>query len=159
MIRSRTGEDVAIALDHAIQRHLESTKAQIHQFRASVVYPFADDDFSWPVLEWTEGEDTEVLAIYEIDLKSEGERCSWLMHYGFGRSIQSEGQPWKKAMISWNATNMGDLKTLFRVSQHLLGILEWPNTDIFQLYCQEGDGNCSNEEYAPIFTTWADRTK
>lgn len=152
MIRSRTDELVATVLDQVLENYIQSRNVHIDKFRASVVYPFVDNDVSWPILEWTEGRDTEVLAIFEIDFYSEAAECSWLMHHGFESDLKLEDQPWKQTNVTWSVTNMSHLKTLFRVAQHILGILEWPAEDAHQLYCQEDRRDWSDEEYVSLTT-------
>ena len=116
---------------------------EISGFRASVIYSLTDDDSAWPVLEWREGTDTEVLAILYVD-DDDAEVCSWLMHYGVG---QGKGtKRWQKSWISWSVGEIGHLKSLFGAARHLLGVLGWSVDDILKLYCKRDLENTSTEE-------------
>ena len=140
----------ALAIAEALKRYFDSLRVHVTAFRASIVFPFPNDNRSWPVIEWKEGADKEFLAILHFDDKSNhpGE-CNWLVHYGAGSlSDQADEARWTETSISWGVTNMSHLKTLFGVAQHFLGILEWPPNVALKLYCDIEPLVCSQEEYA-----------
>jgi hypothetical protein len=72
MISRWTTSEVATGIAMSLQKHFESTKAEVTGFRASIIYSFSDDSYSWPVVEWKEGHDTEVIAIFWVR--------NWLSH-------------------------------------------------------------------------------
>jgi hypothetical protein len=145
-IANCTGAEVSIVVDRALQRYLRSKNVSIQAFRASVVYPLAEDDFSWPVLEWTEGDGTKVLAIFEVDADTEPPVCNWLMHQGIqgGRTDDSR---WMNASVMWRVTEIDCLRPLFGAARHLLGILDWTSADAHNLYCRGTLESCSDEKY------------
>jgi hypothetical protein len=113
----------------------------MYGFVASVFYPFRREDKSWSIVQWTEGEEIEGVAIFEVDVRTNF--CNWIIH----RGIRESG--WKEASIMWNVTDIGRLKSLFHAAQHLSGILEWSTADSHKIYCEGNFANCSPEEYVP----------
>ena len=151
MITSFTGDEIAIVVERSLCQHFRATSARIRAFRASVVFPFVEEVDFWPVLEWIEGEDTEVLAIFQVNFDVEPSVCSWVMHYGTGRPRHIDGAGWATTSIVWNVAEMGDLKSLFHAAQHLLGVLGWSSADAHKLYCRLGQEYVSVEEYVSRF--------
>jgi hypothetical protein len=121
-------------------------------FRASVVHQLTGDEQAWPVLEWREGDDTEVVTIIDVEDEDKPETVSLLMHYGIGINNSPGWNRWSRTSLVWNVTEMLVLKTLFQAAQHILGILELPKADATKLYCQNGYEGCSSEEQSPIQT-------
>jgi hypothetical protein len=114
------------------------------------VHPLDPDDFFWVVLEWREGESTDVLAIFHIEDEDDSDLCNSLLHYGFGgKSDESSARSWIRTSISWTVTGLGYLKTLFGAAQHILGILDMPVTDAMALYCESTPHDSSDERYPP----------
>jgi hypothetical protein len=145
-----TTPEVAQRIVCCLQKHFAATDATLTRFRASIVYSMTDDEIAWPVVEWTENDDTEVIAIFYIDEDAPPEVCSWLMHYGVGILEDSKnGMRWEKTYISWNVGGIDHLQLLFEAAQQLLGILRWSPQDILQLYCKRDLANLSSEEYFP----------
>ena len=118
-------------------------------FRATVVYPLINNENSWPVVEWKEDEDTEVIAIFHIQNEPDGvDACSWLMHSANGvHTEENATSRWKRSSIEWSVRQLGHLKTLFGAAQHVMGILEWSVADALPLYCQSRPENCSDGQY------------
>jgi hypothetical protein len=139
-----TPPESASQIARSLQKHFADSNAHVTGFRASTVYGFNDDDLSWPVIEWKEDNDTDVIALFYPDEET-STFCSWLLHYGKGRT--ADGERWKHTSISWCVAEMSHLKSLFRIAQHLLGILEWSMEDILTLYCKRDAGNCTDEAY------------
>jgi hypothetical protein len=140
---------IAFLVTRAVVMHLQSTKAQMTALRATAAYPLIDDASSWPVVEWKEDDDTEVLAIFHIDEDvEEPESCSWVTHTGVGpcKDDDKTQRRWRKSSIAWNVGHLGHLKTLFGAAQHILDLLEWSVADAFVLYCQSDPEDCSTEE-------------
>jgi hypothetical protein len=143
-----TTYSVATTISQSLQTHFQTTNAKITGFRASVVYSFTTDECFWPVIEWKENDDTEVLAIFYID-ENEPEICSWLIHSGSGIRTEGTGR-WNRTFVSWNVTEISHLKSLFGAAQHLLGLLGWSAEDLLNLYYQvEEEEDCNVEKYFP----------
>jgi hypothetical protein len=151
MIRACTNDTTAVTLN-ALIGSITTNPSSIRGFRASVVYSFANDPSSWPLLEWTEGQDTHVLAIFEMNHASDLTDCNWLVHYRHQNHGPS-GDQGSRAQLSWRVTHLNHLQTMFEVAQHLHGILGWSTLDAHRLYCERNYENCSDEEYylSPIF--------
>ena len=120
------------------------TGTRITSLWASVIYPFIGDT-GYPLLQWREEDDTEVMAIYLVPdtFQKNDTDGSWIMHLGKG--ISNDLQP-LKSFIAWNVVEISHLKTLFQAAQHISGILDWSKDDAYRLYCDEGSEECSNEE-------------
>lgn len=142
-----TTPEVSRKIVSSLQKHLSTTDAHVTRFRASIIYSMTNDECAWPVVEWTENDDTEVIAIFYIDEDAPSEACSWLMHYGVGILEDSKnGMRWENTYISWSVGDMDHLKSLFEAAQQLLGVLKWSVHDMLQLYCKRDLGNLSSEE-------------
>ena len=144
-IASYTSEEVANRVIQCLKWHMLATKVSITGLRASVIYPILDDRSPWPVLQWVEGGNVEVMAIFEIDGSSDVPFGSWVMHRGIRAG--AGGGAWAHCAISWSVMNIDHLRDMFRAAQHLSGVLTWPSTDIYKLYCERSSEDCSQEEY------------
>ena len=144
MISACTNDSIARTLN-ALIGSITASPSSIRGFRASVVYPLANTPWSWPVLEWTEGEDTDVLAIFEMNQASDVAECNWLVHYRHQNHGPS-GDQGRNGQVSWRVTNLNHLQMLFEVAEHLRGILEWSTIDAHRLYCERNYQGCSEEE-------------
>lgn len=142
-ISTHMNSNAASTVDRVL-RSLRSTSTAMRGLLVSVFYPFGRNDHSWPVVQWIEGEDTEALAIFQVDVVTNV--CSWIIHRGFRVDNESA---WNQASVMWTVTNISQLKTLFHAAQHLLGILQWSSADSDKIYCEENFANCSREEYMP----------
>lgn len=101
----------------------------------------------WVVLEWREQTGVEVMAIFDVD-EDNPERCSYMIHYGFDMDLNVMGKDrWGHTLILWNLSEMSALRILLEATQHVLGILELPQSDAKILYCEKREQNCSIEEY------------
>src|SRR5579871_3880 len=78
LINTVSSEDAAIGVEECVQEYLRSTGFTITTFRASMLYPFGQDDRAWPVMEWTDNQGGEVLAIFETDVPPGPDICSWI---------------------------------------------------------------------------------
>lgn len=135
-------EEVGQIADY-IERYFRSIPRPITGFRAGVVRLFNDEKV-WPVVEWREGRDIDVLAIFKVmgpDIP-----CGCLMHYGNGIEWGVRKR-WRESSLVWQVAAIVDLCDLFMVAQHTLGILHWSNEDITNLYLKDCPENCSNEQY------------
>lgn len=111
--------------------------------RATAVYMLNDDDNVWPVVEWIEIDGTARLAIFHFDDLAGPENGSWLMHSG----LSGNGDCWRQSRVDWNVADTQHLKILFRVVQHVWGVLEWSVEDAMKLYCQIPSDDNSDKEY------------
>lgn len=144
-ISTHINSSAASAINRTL-RTIQSTSITMRGLIVSVFYPFGRDDHCWPVVQWTEGDDTEALAIFEVDLATN--ICSWIIHRG--TRVDNESG-WNEASIVWSVTHIGQLKGLFHAAQHLFGILEWSSADTHKIYCEGNFVNSSQEEYvSPI---------
>ena len=83
--------------------------------------PDSSSDKEWPVVEWRECRDTDVLAIFKVNEQTS--QCSWLLHRGEGRWHQ-HGR-WRRSFLTWYLTDIQDLCDLLAVAQQDLGLLHW----------------------------------
>lgn len=125
-----------------LQRYFHSQTGRITGFRAGIVR-LLNDDKIWPVVEWREGLDTDVLAIFKV--MGSDAPCGCLMHYGDG-IVWQDRKRWRRSFITWQVAEMGDLGDLFAVVQHILGMLHWSNEDIVNLYFKDSPIDCSDEQ-------------
>lgn len=116
---------------------------RITGFRAGVVR-LLNDEKLWPVVEWREDHDTDVLAIFKV--MGPGIPCGCLKHYGEGIEWL-ERKRWRRSVLTWQVAAIGDLCDLFLVAQHILGMLHWSQEDIVNLYVKDCPENCSDEQY------------
>ena len=126
-----------------LERYFRSGFRRITGFRAGVV-TLLNDEKLWPVVEWREDYDTEVLAIFKV--MGPGIPCGCLMHYGDGIAWLDRKR-WRRSLLTWQVTVIGDLCDLFVVAQHILGMLHWSDEDIANLYLKDCPDNCSDEQY------------
>jgi hypothetical protein len=148
-ISSWTTSERTDTIAEFLWNHFVDSRVQVTGFRFSILFPFCNDDRSWPVVEWKEGTDTEAIALLHFDDKSPRPKvCSWLVHYGSGIIPDSINEArWKATSIDWAVTDMSHLKTLFGAAQHFLGILNWSPEVALTLYCALGPTTCSQSEY------------
>lgn len=132
------------SITQSLLQYLQSRKASVTGVRATVIYSLKNDDCAWSVVEWTEGDDGEGMAIFQFDEKSAV--YSFLMHCGEG-IIDNEDcvRRWERCSVTWRIGDISDLKRLFGAAQHILGILEWSVVDILKLYCESNPGECSDQ--------------
>ena len=139
---------IAFLVTRAVIMHIQQSNARMTALRATAVHPLVNDTSSWQVVEWKEGDDTEVIAVFHVDEDvKEPESCSWVSHTGVGICEDDKsGKRWRKSSISWSVGHLGHLKILFGAAQHVLGVLEWSVADAVVLYCQTDPKECSNKE-------------
>lgn len=132
---------IACFIANSLIVYLHSRNTQMTGLRASPVYLFTSDEKSWPVIEWTESDETKNVAIFHFD----EEQCSWIMH-----SVVNNGQNWDRSRVSWNVARVEHLKLLFRIAQHFFGVLQWSNEDVINIYCDRNFDNCPLPEFASM---------
>ena len=142
--------EIAALIAQLIVTYVVSRQTPMKALRASAVF-WLTGDTSWPVVEWVEADGRENIAIFHFEDQDEPEEHGWIMHSGVGPSSDrtSETKRWQSSRLDWNVGDVSHLKTLFKVAQHLLGVLEWPVADAYQLYCERKAMNHSIEEYIP----------
>jgi len=143
-------------LANALLKYVCSKSTRLTALRANPVFLFTKDETPFPVLEWSEADDTTSIAIFHIDPKpKECERCSasWLMH-----SFVPSGEEPEKSRLNWSVSHMSHIPLLFTLAQHLFGVLQWSNEDIGNIYCDRNFGDSSDfPEYVSLFPTFVDR--
>jgi hypothetical protein len=119
-------ERIASLIAHSLSDYLRGRHTQITALRAIPVR-LSNHEKSWPIIEWTETDDTKSIAIFHFEWE-ELEEGSWLMHSGQIAVAPEDATKyrWTKSRIDWNVAKVEHLKTLFGVAQNTLGLLEWP---------------------------------
>jgi hypothetical protein len=77
VISVHTAHGVAVVITQFLQRHYLSRKNRITGLRAGTIPGLTPDDRECPIVEWREGNETDVIAIFKVDAQS---RCSCLLH-------------------------------------------------------------------------------
>jgi hypothetical protein len=135
ILESCRTEKIASLIAHSLVDYLRVRQTQMISLRATPVHLF-NREKSWWIVEWTECDETNVIVIFHFE--EEPEQGSWLMHSG--QVASTEDTPlrrWKKSRIDWNVANVQHLKTLFNVTQHMLGLLEWRFANTLEQLCQK----------------------
>lgn len=125
--------------------YAQSRKTQIKALRATPVHMFNNEEDTWTVAEWTESDGMTMLAIFQFDQPADIKDGSWLMHSAEEDGAH-EGSPWQKSRIDWNVGDVQHVKSLFKVAQHMLGVLLWPVASALRLYCGVNSENTSMPE-------------
>lgn len=107
---------------------------------------FNNDEDAWTVVEWTESDGMTMLAIFQFDELAELKDGSWLMHSAEADGA-AEGSPWRSSRIDWNVGDVEHVKVLFKVAQHIFGVLLWPVSSALNLYCGVNTEKTSVPEY------------
>jgi len=139
-------DEIAKSISQSIIKYAQSRKTQIKALRATPVYMFNNDEDVWTVVEWTESDGMTMLAIFQFDELAELKDGSWLMHSAEADGAP-EGSPWQNSRIDWNVADIEHVKVLFKVSQHILGVLLWPVASALKLYCRVNSEKISVPEY------------
>lgn len=129
---------IACFIAESIVVYLHSRNTKLTGLRVSPVYLFTSDNKSWPMIEWTESDETKNVAIFHVD----EEQCSWIMH-----SVVDDTLNWEKSRVSWNVAHVEHLKLLFGIAQHFFGVLQWSPGDVINIYCDRDFHNCLLPEY------------
>jgi len=114
-----------------VQDLLENYIAACHEhitgFKAGSV-KLLNDEESWPIVEWREGQDTEVLGMFKV--ADQGVPCDCLFHYGTGK----DPKRWRQSVLSWQVSDTAHLAALFGVAQHVLGMLHWSEDNVVNMF-------------------------
>lgn len=136
---------IAATIARTIVSYVYSRNSRMVALRATPVHLFNDEEKSWPVVEWTEEDDTRSLSIFDFYDIDNPEKGSWLMHSG-RQVLVSDRRYWKQSRIDWNVADTEHLKVLFN-TQHMLGLLQWGVTDLLQLHQSLHSKYISANEY------------
>jgi len=85
------------------------------------------------------------MALFHFDDEMDPADGSWLMHSGIGDARLGGDIHWRSSTVDWNVASMSHLKILFGVVHHAFWMLQWPVTDIEELYCK-GAAEIESEE-------------
>jgi hypothetical protein len=144
--------EIASLITRSLMAYILSRDTQIKALRATTIYWFTDDHTYWTVVEWVEDDDVKGLAIFHFEDLHELGQGSWLMHSGLEVADTTENKYWENSRIDWNVANVGHLKILFGVAQHIVGMLGWSVEDAMKLYCKNETEEVSVSEYVPLET-------
>ena len=138
--------EIATSIAHSLVTYMHSTKTHIKALRATPVYMLDNDEDSWPVIEWTASDGMAMLAIFHFNDVAQLKDGGWLMHSGVADG-GPEGSPWRHSRIDWNVGNVQHIRQLFKVAQHIFGVLLWPIASALKLYCGVDSEKSSVHEY------------
>ena len=148
ILDSCESESIASLIAHSLVDYLRVRQTQMTALRAVPAYLF--NRKSWPMIEWTECDETKTIAIFHFE-ENEPEEGSWLMQSGQIVAFETTTHRLQKSRIAWNVANLGHLKTLFGVAQHMLGLLEWPFANTLEQLYQKKEITLT--EYNPRYTS------
>jgi hypothetical protein len=138
---------ITITIAKTLMSYVHSRNTRITALRATPVYLFDDEENLFPLVEWIEEDYTKSVAIFHFEDDEKLEAGSWLMHSGRPDGEFKNPTCWKQSRIDWNVANIEHLKRLFRVAQHMLGLLEWPSSEAFKIYHNMKSNTTSITEY------------
>jgi len=127
-----------------LEHHYSSRQSRITGLRAGVLPALATSEGGCPIVEWREDPETNVTAMFKMDVPSA--RCSCLLHYGVGNSWQSDGNRWRRSSLAWNVITIGHLKNLLEAAQHMLGMQHWFDPNLMRRFCENSRTDCTQEE-------------
>jgi hypothetical protein len=156
--------DTAAGITQALLGHVRFDPALIAAIDVFVIYPFDNDQISWPVVCWKEFGGREAAAIFDMqDVEDMGEgrensdqgveslygdessNCNdkpgwqnessnYMIHYGIRETLSTESR-WRRSALVWNVNAMHSLKALFYAGHHGAGILTLPPDVAERVYC------------------------
>lgn len=134
---------IASLIANSLVAYLDSRETRITALRAVPAYFFSDNQ-SWPIVEWKEQDDVMTIAVFHFDDIDEPDEGSWLIHSGrrVADNTLLEKYRWEQSRIEWNVAEIGLLKILFRVVQHMMGLLEMSPVDALGLIRNISSNNC-----------------
>lgn len=129
---------------HWLQRYMDIEDRLLTKWHVSTIYSPTENHCSWPVVQWTENGDTQVIAIFQID----DDQCTnCLMHTG-----QIENGTWKTSALSWEVVDIDDLHTLVAAIVQMYGVLQWCPEDMVELYAGIMSQDASDEKYVSFIS-------
>src|SRR5208282_89010 len=66
-ISAWTTSERTVTIAKSLWKHFENPGVHVTAFRVSILFAFLNDDRSWPVVEWKEGNDKELIALFHFD--------------------------------------------------------------------------------------------
>lgn len=146
-ISSHTTPELAAPIADHLHRH--SASGPIQGIRVGFIRPVTTRYDPWPLVAWTEGNDTDVMAIFKV--QSPAEPASFLMHYGVGRCWREDGKKWKQSHIAWAVVDMEHMAELFVAASHLSGFAQPSNSEFVRILDEKSPKTCSRDEYMPSY--------
>ena len=123
-ITSRT--EIAGPILEFLERHHANRPSPISGLRAGIVHLNRANYTDFPLVQWQEGLETEVMALFVV---AEDGCCNSLLHYGEGITWQQDGKRWRREWLEWNVFDLTQLKSLFAAVKKLLGMQHWAYTE------------------------------
>ena len=143
---------VAAHFTMPIARLLESyyrsqSSTTISGLRASSVNLFNEQISPWPVVEWIEGADIYVTAVFKTDHPT----LCYILHFGVGSRWEVEGRHWRQSSLAWVVADVDHLRDLFTAAQRILGLVSLSDAEVINLY-SEYTAAQFNDEYCSRLT-------
>jgi len=142
LISSHTTPELAVPVADHLHRHIASGPVQ--GVRVGLIRPVTNRYDPWPLVTWTEGSDTDVMAIFKVH--SPVEPASFLMHYGVGRCWREDGKRWKQSHIAWAVVDMEHMAELFVAAAHISGFGQQSNGEFVRVLDEKSPKTCSRDE-------------
>ena len=144
-VASYTDGKTAECICRDIQNHVHLQTTHLAAFAVFLLYPFHNNEISWPIVQWQEQNGQEALAIFDI---ASGEEEDWtpsyMIHLGMTKTVLTAR--WGRRALIWNAASMHALKALFNIAQHGAGILTLPQAVARRVYCHEDSPDVDPDE-------------
>jgi hypothetical protein len=137
--------EIANPILEFLERHHASRGAQITGLRACLVHLDRESYSVFPVVQWKEGFETDVMALFSV---AEDGCCNSLMHYGEGNTWQQDGTRWHRATLHWSVFDFTQLKRLFAAAKQLLGMQHWKYMETIR---NSYDNSNLGKEYTHLF--------
>jgi hypothetical protein len=129
-----------------LDSHFQSAGAHITNLHATTFNFLPSQVIPWLVVEWTENDETDVLAIFKVEYNG---LLSHLRHYGTRSGCQVNGKRWQRCFLQWLVHRIEYLKELFIALQHVVELLSGKEEDILKL-CETALMFGREEEYVPL---------
>jgi len=144
-VASYTDAKTAGIICRDIQNHVQLQTADLAAYAVFLLYPFHNNEISWPIVQWQEQNGREALAIFDIAYRDEEDwMSSYIIHFGVNKMVLTAR--WSRRELVWNATSMHALKALFNVAQHGAGILTLPQAIARRVYCHADSSDVEPDE-------------
>jgi hypothetical protein len=144
VVSTYVSPESATIMAEFLEHHYSSRQSRITGLRAGVLPALSASEGGCPIVEWREDPETNVTAIFKMDVA--GAQCSCLLHYGVGNSWQSDGNRWRRSSLAWNVITIGHLKNLLEAAQHMLGMQHWFDPNLMRRFCENSRTDCTQEE-------------
>jgi hypothetical protein len=145
-LRRHVNPSRAVSIADHLHSYFRSKDIHITGLCARPVELFGEDQDPISEVEWQEGDDSDVLALFRVP--NDAGPCSYLMHVNMRRKLPH--QPGNHAHLDWSVSNTAHFKDLFKAAKHKLGLLKWSTEDLTKL-CAENLKTHGAERYALSF--------